>query len=60
MGDRGFPGRPVVKTPPSNAGSMRSIPRLEAKAPHAMGCSQKFKKKKKMNEKLLLPSLNQS
>ena len=59
MGDRGFPGRPVVKTPPSNAGSMRSIPPLEAKAPHAMGCSQKLKKKK-MNEKLLLPSLNQS
>ena len=42
MGEKGVPGCAVVKTPPSNAGSMGSIPRLEAKVPHAIGCSQKF------------------
>ena len=30
-----FPGSPVVRTSPSNAGSAGSIPDLEAKTPHA-------------------------
>ena len=30
-----FPGSPVVRTSPSNAGSEGSIPDLEAKIPHA-------------------------
>ena len=34
---RDFPGGPVVKNPPSNAGDMGSIPGQEAKIPHAMG-----------------------
>ena len=32
---RDFPGGPVVKTSPSNAGSVGSIPGLGAKIPHA-------------------------
>ena len=34
MGD--FPGRPVVKTSPSNAGGAGSIPGEGAKIPHAI------------------------
>ena len=32
---RGFPGSPVVKTSPSSAGGMDSIPGWEAKIPQA-------------------------
>ena len=32
---REFPGGPVVKTSPSNAGGVGSIPGWEAKIPHA-------------------------
>ena len=32
---RDFPGSPVVKTSPSNAGAAFSIPGWEAKFPHA-------------------------
>ena len=32
-----FPGGPVVKTLPSNAGGVGSIPRWGAKIPHASG-----------------------
>ena len=42
-----FPGGPVVKTPPSNAGGAGSIPGQRAKVPHALRCSQKFKKKER-------------
>ena len=34
-GIRDFPGGPMVKNPPSNAGDTASIPDLEAKIPHA-------------------------
>ena len=33
----GFPGGPVVKNPPSNAGDMGSIPGGGTKIPHATG-----------------------
>ena len=32
-----FPGGPVVKNPPSNAGDAGSIPGQETKIPHATG-----------------------
>ena len=32
---RGFPGGPVVKNPPSNAGDVGSIPGWGTKIPHA-------------------------
>ena len=32
-----FPGGPVVKNPPSNAGDVGSIPCRGTKIPHAMG-----------------------
>ena len=32
---QGFPGGPVVKKPPSNAGDLGSIPGREIKIPHA-------------------------
>ena len=32
-----FPGGPVVKNPPANAGDWRSIPGPETKIPHALG-----------------------
>ena len=32
-----FPGSPVVKNPPSNAGDVRSIPGLGTKIPQAAG-----------------------
>ena len=32
-----FPGGPVVKTPPSNAGEVGSIPGRGTKIPHAVG-----------------------
>ena len=34
---RDFPGGPVVKNPPSNAGDAGSIPGLGTKVPHAVG-----------------------
>ena len=34
---RDFPGGPVVKNPPSNAGDTGSIPGRGAKIPHATG-----------------------
>ena len=34
---RDFPGGPVVKNPPSNAGDTASIPGQETKIPHAVG-----------------------
>ena len=34
---RDFPGDPVVKNPPSNAGDVGSIPGWGTKIPHAMG-----------------------
>ena len=34
---KGFPGGPVVKNPPSNAGDVGSIPGRGTKIPHAMG-----------------------
>ena len=43
----GFPGSPVVKTLPSNAGGECSIPGQEAKIPHALGPKTKTLKKKK-------------
>jgi len=41
-----FPGGPVVKTPPSKAGVMGSTPGWGTKILHALGYSQKLKKKK--------------
>ena len=37
---RDFPGGPVVKTSPSNAEGVGSIPGQETKIPHAAWCSQ--------------------
>ena len=34
---RDFPGGPVVKNPPANAGDVDSTPGQETKTPHAMG-----------------------
>ena len=34
---RDFPGGPMVKNPPSNAGDKSLIPRRGTKIPHAMG-----------------------
>ena len=34
---RDFPGGPVIKNPPANAGDMGSIPGLGTKIPHAVG-----------------------
>ena len=43
---RDFPGGPVVKTSPSNAGGAGSIPGRQAKIPHASGPkSQNIKQK---------------
>ena len=36
-----FSSSPVVKTSPSNAGGIGSIPGQGTKIPHATGCSQK-------------------
>ena len=36
-GKRDFPGGPVVKNPPSNAGDTGSIPGQRTKIPHASG-----------------------
>ena len=49
----GFPGSPVVKTLPSNAGGECSIPGQEAKIPHALGPKTKTLKKKKKKKKNL-------
>ena len=35
--DRDFPGGPVVKNPPSNAGGAGSIPGQGTKIPHSVG-----------------------
>ena len=45
-----FPGGPVVKTSPSNAGGVGSIPGLGANIPHASG--QKKQKQNKTEAKL--------
>ena len=37
MKERDFPGGPVVKNPPSNAGDVGLIPGQGTKIPHAMG-----------------------
>ena len=37
MLSRDFPGGPVVKNPPSNAGDVGSIPGRGTKIPHAVG-----------------------
>ena len=37
MWDRDFPGGPVVKNPPSNAGDLGSIPGRGTKILHAVG-----------------------
>ena len=42
-----FPGGPVVKIPPSNAGDSGSIPGPGTEVPHEAGCGQKFLKKEK-------------
>ena len=44
---RDCPGGPVVKILPSDAGCAGSIPGWGTKIPHAAGCDQKLKKKKK-------------
>lgn len=44
--EQDFPNSPVVKTPPSPAGGMISIPGRGTKEPHAMRCGPKFKKTK--------------
>ena len=44
-----FPGSPVVKTLPSNAGGVDLIPSLGAKIPHAL-CPKKKKKKHEKKE----------
>ena len=41
-----FPGSPVVKTLPSTAGGVGSIPGQGTKVLPAAGCGQKLKKKK--------------
>ena len=49
--NRDFPGGPVVKTLPSNAGDKGSIPGQEAKIPHASGSNnQNIKQKKHCNK----------
>ena len=40
IASREFPGGPVVKTPPSNAGGLGSIPGWGTKIPHAIRCSK--------------------
>ena len=40
----------MVKTLPSNAGGVGSIPGRGTKIPHAAGCGQKLKKKKALDE----------
>ena len=48
---RDFPGGPVVKTLPSNAGGAGSIPGWGAKVPHASGPKhQNIKQKKYCNK----------
>ena len=42
-----FPGGPVVKTSPSNAGDEGSIPGRGAKMPHSMQRGQEVKKKRR-------------
>ena len=44
-GKRNLPGGPVVKTLPSNAAGVGSIPGPRTKFPHAMGHNQKKKTK---------------
>ena len=43
---REFPGSPVVKTLPANAGGMGSIPGWGAKIPHALGPKNQNTKQK--------------
>ena len=46
LGDRDFPGSPVVKTSPSNAEGVGSIPDQGAKIPHASGPKNQITKQK--------------
>ena len=39
LSSRDFPGGPVVKNPPSNAGDTGSIPDRETKVPHTSWCN---------------------
>ena len=48
---REFPSNTVVKTSPSNAGGVRSIPGRGAKIPHASQPKTKKKKKRKKKKK---------
>ena len=50
-GLRDFPGCPVVKTLPSNAGRVDSISGQEAKIPHSLGPKHKKKKQKQYCDK---------
>ena len=47
---RDFPGGPVVKTLPPNAGDAGSIPGWEAKVPHASGPKSKTKQNQYCNK----------
>ena len=48
--ERDFPGDPVIKTLPSNAGGVGLIPGQGTKIPYAVWCSQNRKIKKKISE----------
>ena len=51
ISNRDFPGSPVVKTSPSNAGGAGSIPSQGAKIPHASGPkNQNIKQKQYCNK----------
>ena len=47
---RDFPGGPVVKTSPSNAGGVGSIPDQRAKTPFASSQNQSIKQKQNYNK----------
>ena len=47
---RDFPGGPVVKTSPSNAGGAGSIPGWGTKIPHALGPKKKNQNIKKQKQ----------
>ena len=63
---RDFPGDPVVKNPPQNAGDVGLIPGLEMKVPHASGQLSSHsnedpdqpKKKKKIKDFQLLSNVS--
>ena len=51
MSKRDFPGGPVVKTSPSNAGGVGSIPVQGTTIPHALWQNKQTNKKKTQNIK---------